>query len=232
VTVEGFAADRYDPAGRPADEEQLIEALRRGDETAFVYVVGRYHPALVRLARVYVADQSVAEEVVQETWLGVLQGIGRFEGRSSLKTWIFRVLTNRAKSRARREGRTDAFTVLLDPAVEPDEPTVDPDRFLPRDHERWPGHWAVSPRRWPEMPEEYVLSKEVGEQINTAIGALPSSQQEVIILRDVEGWSAQETCNVLGISDTHQRVLLHRARAKVRGALEIYFQEAKNGRVA
>jgi RNA polymerase sigma-70 factor (ECF subfamily) len=218
--------ERVAPAGSaPADEAQLVEALRRGDEATFVALLERYHGALVRLATVYVGDRVVAEEVAQETWLGVLQGLDRFEARSSLKTWIFHILTNRAKTRAQREGRSVPFSALWDPDTAPAEPAVEPERFLPADHPRWPRHWASRPQSWDDLPEERLLSRETGARLQEAIAALPPSQREVLTLRDVEGWTAGEVCNTLGISETNQRVLLHRARSKVRRALERYLSE-------
>ena len=200
-----------------------MEALRRGDEAAFVVLVDQYHAALVRMARAYVSSQAVAEEVAQETWLGVLRGLDRFEGRASLKTWIFRILTNRAKTRGEREGRTIPFSALG--ADEEAEPAVEPERFLPPDHPTAPGHWALRPQSWAEVPEERLLSAETRTRVQQAIDALPRAQQQVIRLRDVEGWSADEVCNVLQISETNQRVLLHRARSKVRRALERYLSD-------
>ena len=143
-----------------ADEASLVVALRAGDEAAFVALVERHHAALVRLATLYVPDRAAAEEVAQETWLGLLRGLDRCEARSSLKTWLYRILTNRAKTRARRDGRTVPFSALADPAAEGDEPAVDPDRFLPADHPRWPHHWASPPRSWGELPEERFLARE------------------------------------------------------------------------
>ncbi|MGN6758415.1 MAG: RNA polymerase sigma factor [Thermomicrobiales bacterium] len=213
-----------EPSG-PADEVEVVAALRRGEEAAFVTLLERYHGALVRLATVYVGDRALAEEVAQETWLGVLRGLDRFEARSSLKTWIFRILTNRAKTRAQGEGRSVPFSALWNPATAPAEPAVEPERFLPADHPRWPGHWAARPANWEETPEERLLAWETSARLQQAIGALPPSQREVLTLRDVEGWTAGEVCNALGISETNQRVLLHRARSKVRRALERYLDE-------
>ncbi|HEX5504889.1 MAG TPA: RNA polymerase sigma factor, partial [Thermomicrobiales bacterium] len=155
-----------------------------------------------------------------------LRGLDRFEARSSLKTWLYRILTNRAKTRARRDGRTVPFAALGDPAAEGDEPAVDPGRFLPADHPRWPHHWASPPRRWVELPEEQSLARETRDCLEAAIAALPAGQRTVLTLRDVEGWTATEVCNTLAISETNQRVLLHRARSKVRRALERYFAES------
>lgn len=209
----------------PTDDLHLVEALRRGDEMAFVSLLEQYHISLVRLAMIYVSNRAVAEEVVQETWLGVLQGIQGFEGRSSLKTWLFRILTNRAKTRGQREARTLPFSALGDLNAEPFEPAVDPDRFLPADDPEWPHHWASDPHSWDNIPEHHFLSQETRAYIEQAIAGLPLNQREVITLRDIEGWSGAEVCNVLGISEANQRVLLHRARSKVRRALEQYFDE-------
>jgi RNA polymerase sigma-70 factor (ECF subfamily) len=203
-----------------AADAQLLDALRAGDEGAFEALVREYHPSLVRVARIYVSSLASAEEVAQETWLGVLNGLDRFEGRSSLRTWIFRILTNIAKTRAQREGRTLPFSALQDPGRVP-EAAVDADRFLDPEHPRWPGHWAIKPEAW---PEDALLAAETRERIAEAIEALPATQRAVITLRDVEGWDGAEVCNALGLTETNQRVLLHRARSKVRGALESYLQ--------
>ena len=205
-----------------ATEERLLERLRAGDEDAFREIVREYQSSLVRVARIYVSTQAAAEEVAQETWLGVLNGLDRFEGRSSLRTWIFRILTNIAKTRAQRDGRTLPFSALHDPARVP-EAAVDADRFLDPEHPRWPGHWAVKPEPW---PEDALLAAETRELLAEAIEALPASQRAVISLRDIEGWSSEEVRNALDLSETNQRVLLHRARSKVRAALESYLQEA------
>ena len=204
-----------------AADAQLLDALRAGDEGAFAALVREYHPSLVRVARIYVSTLASAEEVAQETWVGVLNGLDRFEGRSSLRTWIFRILTNIAKTRAQRDGRTLPFSALQDPGRVP-EAAVDADRFLDPEHPRWPGHWAIKPQAW---PEEALLTSETREMIAEAIEALPASQRAVITLRDVEGWEGAEVCNALGLTETNQRVLLHRARSKVRSALESYLQE-------
>jgi RNA polymerase sigma-70 factor (ECF subfamily) len=197
-------------------DERLVAALRRGDEGAFAELVDRYNASLLRLATTFVRDRAVAEEVVQETWLGVLQGIGRFEARSSLKTWIYRILTNKAKTRGERERRTVPLSALGEPE---DGPSVDPDRFFDPDH-RWGGHWAAPPRRWDEIPEERLLARETLGWVQDAIEGLPPAQRQVITLRDVEGWSADEVCDSLEVSEGNQRVLLHRARSKVRQVLE------------
>lgn len=204
----------------PPEELRLVEGLRRRDESAFMELVGSYHSPMLRLARVYVRSHQVAEEVVQETWLGVLKGIDRFEGRSSLKTWIFRILTNRAKTHGEREGRLVPFSQLVQSGLEGDEPAMDADRFLPADHPQWPHHWARPPKSWGENPEERLLAEEVRKCILDFIDSLPEAQRAVITLRDLQGLDASEVCNILDISETNQRVLLHRARAKVRAMCE------------
>jgi len=210
---------------QPEPDDDLVQGLRRGDEDAFVTLVSRYYPAMLRLAKLYVPSHAVAEEVVQETWLAVLQGISRFEGRSSLKTWMLRILGNIAKTRGQREGRSVPLSSLAERDLDRDEPAVEPERFLPADHELWPHHWLHAPQSWATLPEEQLLSRETGMRIQQAIAALPPVQREVIRLRDVEGWSAEEVCNTLELSETNQRVLLHRARSKVRAALEQYLTE-------
>jgi RNA polymerase sigma-70 factor, ECF subfamily len=205
------------------DDARLVKALRARDERAFEELMRMYNASLLRVAQIYVASQAVAEEVVQETWIGVFNGIDRFETRSSLKTWIFRILTNIAKTRGQREGRTVPFSALERPDAVP-EAAVDSDRFLPPDHERWPGHWSSKPEPW---PEERLLAAETRELVDRAIEQLPPAQRAVISLRDVEGWSSEETRNALGVSETNQRVLLHRARSKVRQALEDYLMETQ-----
>ncbi|HEY3081142.1 MAG TPA: sigma-70 family RNA polymerase sigma factor [Chloroflexota bacterium] len=204
------------------DDATLLAALRRGDEATFVRLVERYGAALVRLAQLYTRDRAVAEEVAQETWQGLLQGLDRFEERSSLKTWLFRILVNRARTRAQREGRQIPFSALADPLAEGDEPSVDPERFAPPDHPQ-AGHWLVSPGSWGEEPEERLLAGEGREVIRRAIAELTPVQREVITLRDVEGWAAEEVCDVLGITAVNQRVLLHRARSRVRRTIGQYF---------
>jgi RNA polymerase sigma-70 factor, ECF subfamily len=203
------------------DDTRVVEALRARDERVFEQLVREYHSPLLRVAQIYVPSRAVAEEVVQETWLAVINGVDRFEGRSSLKTWIFRILTNIAKTRGQREGRTLPFSALERPDGVP-EPAVEPERFRPPDHERWPGHWASKPTPW---PEERLVAVETRRVIDRAIETLPPAQRAVITLRDVEGWSADEARNALGVGETNQRVLLHRARSKVRRALEEYLAE-------
>jgi RNA polymerase sigma-70 factor, ECF subfamily len=206
-------------ANRMATQDRTVVAsLCSGDERAFQVIVARYHRALVRIAMTYVRDRAVAEEVAQETWVAVLEGIGRFEGRSSLKTWIFRILTNRAKTRGGHERRQLPISAL----TQDDELEVPLDRFLPPDDPHRPLGWAVPPRGW---PEERLLSREAVERMRDAIALLPQAQQAVIGLRDVEGFSAEEAAAALEISAGNERVLLHRARSGVRRALEEYFDQ-------
>ena len=212
--------------GTPAEanatdrDASLLPALRAGDEEAFVALVTRYHASLKRVACAYVSTDAVAEEVVQETWLAVIEGLDRFEHRSTLKTWLFHILANKAKTRGVRERRMVPFASL---ATADDEPAVPPDRFQ-RDGDAWPGHWAAPPRPW-EDPERRLASLEAREHLRAAISGLPATQQAVLTLRDVEGLDAEEVCGLLDVSAGNQRVLLHRARAKVRTELERYFEE-------
>lgn len=221
--TEGGATGAPSPPNRSeaGEELALVAALRQGDEASFVALLDRYHDALLRLARVWIRDAAGAEDVVQETWLAVLQGIDRFEGRSSLKTWLFGILANQAKRRARREGRSVPFATLGTANGGDDGPAVDPDRFFPADHP-WAGHWSRPPVGWGGAPEAQLLAGEVGEALRRALAELPSRYRAVIVLRDVEGRTSVETCNILGISATNQRVLLHRARSRMRQALEPY----------
>jgi RNA polymerase sigma-70 factor (ECF subfamily) len=198
------------------EDAPLLDALRAGDERAFATLVDKYGPSLLRLARLYVPSRAVAEEVVQETWLAVLTGVERFEGRSSLKTWLFRILTNKAKTRGQRESRILPFSSLAADGDE-DGTAVPVERFARG------GAWATPPQG---VPEERLLASETRARVEEAIAALPPNQRAVITLRDVEGLSAEEACNVLGLTETNQRVLLHRARAKVRAALERYLEDA------
>lgn len=216
VTLVGRVGIAY-----PTEELRLVDGLRAGEEAAFAELIDAYGAAMLRLATTFVGSRAVAEEVVQETWVAVLQGIDRFEGRASLKTWLFRILTNRAKTRAEREGRTVPFSALAEVGEAGGEPSVDPDRFFGPGH-RWTGHWTEYPHRWDDVPEQRLLSRETRDLIAEAIDRLPPTQRAVIRLRDVEGFSSEEVCNVLELSETNQRVLLHRARTKVRRALEDY----------
>lgn len=209
------------PAGTATGEIGLVESLRQGDERAFSTLVERYHSLLIRLALAYVHEPAIAEEVAQETWLEVVRGVHRFEGRSTLKTWLCAILVNRARTRATREDRSLPFSAL-EQSSGTDDFTVPAAWF---DEAGWWASSAVAPRPWPASPEEQVLSGETRACIVAAIATLPPAQRQVITLRDMQGWSAAEACNVLGLSETNQRVLLHRARYRVRLLLEAYFKE-------
>ncbi len=206
-----------------ADDGSLVERLRDGDEAAFAWLLDRYSGSLHRLARSYVATASVADEAVQETWLAVVTGIDRFEGRSSLKTWVHRILVNIARTRGVREHRSVPFAALGS-ELDGDDPAVDPTRFR-GGRDRLAGQWVTPPTPWDEVPEDRLISRETLAAVERAIDGLPPNQRAVITLRDLQGWSSEDVCNVLEISETNQRVLLHRARSKVRGALETYFED-------
>jgi RNA polymerase sigma-70 factor, ECF subfamily len=198
---------------RTRDDDELLGRLRAGDEDAFMEIVIRYSPLMRRIALGYVRSPSVADEVVQEAWIGVLTSLGRFEGRSSLKTWILRILINQARTRAVREARSVPFSALARDDEE-EGPTVDPSRFGPD------GGWKSLPDDWRTLPETRLLAAETLGILWQAVDALPERQREVFVLRDVEGWDAADAAAALDISAGNQRVLLHRARAKVRAALE------------
>ena len=206
------------------DERDLIDALRKKEELAFDILITRYHGRLLRLARTFVRSEAIAEEIVQETWMAVLEGIHRFQGRSSLKTWIFQILKNLAKTRGRRESRYVSLSDVASPTDQESNLAMGPERF----HASGPlsGHWAIPPEACDEhTPERLLFSKEILTQIEKAIHTLPSNQRQVLILRDIEGLDSEQACNVLGIHSTHQRVLLHRARSKLRVVLEEYLNE-------
>ena len=195
-------------------EAALLTRLRGGDRAAFAAMVRRHAGPLLRVARSLVRDRAVAEEVVQETWLGVLTGLDAFQGRSSLRTWLFQILVNRARTRFAREGRTVPFSALAGPG-EGDPPGVDPGRFDEQ------GGWRERPGPWTEEdPERLAMGAETRAAIEAAIEELPEAQRAVMTLRDIEGLETEEICNLLSITVTNQRVLLHRARARVRQALE------------
>lgn len=198
-------------------ERATVQALRAGDEAAFLSLVERYHRPMVRVARLFVGPEA-AEDVAQESWLAILQGVGAFEGRSSLRAWIMTIVANKARTRFGRDLRTVPLSSLASDAGD-GAPAVEPERFRPPGDPEWPGHWAAAPAAWPEAR---LLQGETLEQVSRAIEALPEAQRTVITLRDVEGWEAAETCALLGISEVNQRVLLHRARCRVRRALERY----------
>jgi RNA polymerase sigma-70 factor (ECF subfamily) len=210
----------------PARDEELalLAKLRDRDERTFMALVEELHPAMVRLARTFVPSQAVAEEVAQEAWVGVLNGIDRFEGRSSLKTWVMRIVTNQAIRRGQRERRTVPFSALAARDADGDEPVAGPDAFLPADH-RWAGHWAAAPQPFPD-PEKRAMMRETMDVVRAAIASLPEAQRVVISLRDIEGWDSADVCAALEITEVNQRVLLHRARGKVRSALDKCFAGA------
>jgi RNA polymerase sigma-70 factor, ECF subfamily len=203
-------------------EEQLIVQLRRGDERAFDELVTTHHHALIRMAMGYVADREVAEEVVQDTWMAVIEGLNRFEGRSSLRTWIFGIMIHKAKDRGVREKRHTTFSAF-ESFDDENEETVDPSRF--HQSGEWAGHWAFPPQPWDEQtPEKLLASQQAVTAMNKAIEALPSTLKEVLILRDVEGVEAKEVCELLKITETNLYVRLHRARERVRQAVETYLK--------
>jgi len=208
------------------DDLALVERLRAGDERAFMMLVEQHQAAMLRIARMYVSSRAVAEEVVQEAWLGVVKGIDRFEGRSSLRTWIFRIVANIAKRKGAAEGRSLPFSSLAGD----DEPNagIDPAWFQDSGG-RDPGAWKSLPEGWSGFPEDRLLGNETLRHIGRAIEALPPMQAQVIRLRDVLGWSSEEVCNALDLSETNQRVLLHRARTSVRRELDDYLRTGSEG---
>jgi RNA polymerase sigma-70 factor, ECF subfamily len=205
---------------RASDEElELLARLRTGDERAFEALVTQHYATMLAVAQTYVRTRSVAEEVVQEAWLGVLKGLDRFEGRSSLKTWILRILVNIAKTRGVREARSVPYASL---APEGEDPAVEPERFRGAG-DAFPGHWRAYPGNWQSLPEEALFQRETLQVALDAIERLPPAQRTVIVMRDIQGCEPEEVCSVLDVSDGNQRVLLHRARSRVRAALEKHF---------
>ncbi|HET6173286.1 MAG TPA: sigma-70 family RNA polymerase sigma factor [Gaiellales bacterium] len=202
--------------GAREDETALLAALRAGDEQAFELLVDRYQAALVRVARQYVPTQEIAEDVAQEAWLGLLRGLDSFEGRSSLRTYLFRIVMNLARTRGVREARSAPFSSLA--RGDESGPAVDPERFV-QAPAPGAGHWVSPVRPWSGSAEQIVLSAEAVKRVYAAIGELPETQRRVVTLRDVEGFSAGEVCDLLGLSEGNQRVVLHRARTKLREAL-------------
>ncbi len=202
----------------PSAEGSLLDALRGGDERAFASLIDQHTPAMLRLAQLYVPTRAIAEEVVQETWLAVVRGLGSFEGRSSLRTWIFRILLNKAKSSGLAERRNLPLDDLDGGDLE-GLPVVDPARFagLPR------GYWSSPPNHWDELPEDRLLARETLAVVERAMEGLSRGQQAVFELRDLQHWTATEVCEALGITEANQRVLLHRARGRMRTAIEEYF---------
>jgi RNA polymerase sigma-70 factor (ECF subfamily) len=219
VTLKAVGGSPFDSG----DDSALVSALRAGDDRAFAFLLDRYHASLRRTALMYVPSRAVADEVVQETWLGVIKGIDRFEGRSSLKTWIFRILMNIARTRGVRETRAIPFAAAGGALSDGDEPAFDPDRFRPAS-DPYPFHWVSFPTPWEHEPAERLDAAETLAVVREALTRLPDAQREVVTLRDIEGWSSAEVCNALDITETNQRVLLHRGRSKLRAALELYFE--------
>jgi RNA polymerase sigma-70 factor (ECF subfamily) len=201
------------------DDAVVVAGLRRRDETTFTALVDAWSSGMLRAARAFVADDHAAQDVVQETWLGVLRGIDRFRGDSSLRTWAYRILINRAKTRGVRDARTVPAGLTADERG----PTVSPHRFRGPD-EAYPGHWRSFPAAWP-TPEDGALSAETRRHLAVALTGLPPRQRAVVTLRDVDGYTSDEVCDLLTISSTNQRVLLHRGRAALRAALEAYLTE-------
>jgi RNA polymerase sigma-70 factor (ECF subfamily) len=203
------------------DDAARIAALRAGDERAFGQLVDELSPRMLKMARVYLSNDAAAEDVVQEAWIVVLRSLDRFEGRSALATWILGIVINTARARRAQDARTRPFS-----SFETDEaPVLGAERFLPADHDRWPGHWAIAPIPWPDAALE---TAEANRTIRDAVAGLSELQRAVMTLRDMVGCTPEETCNALGLSDTNQRVLLHRARTKVRAALEATFDATED----
>jgi len=210
ATRTGGDADSHD-AG--LDDSELVRRVRAGDRSAFAGLVRRHGGALLRFARLFVRESSAAEEVVQDTWVVVLEGLDGFEGRASFKTWLYRILANRARTHAVREGRSVPFSALSE--TEGKEHSVDPERFDAR------GMWRDPPVGWTdETPERLALEAETRQVMEAAVQALPPAQRAVLVLRDEDGLETEEICNLLGLTVTNQRVLLHRARTRVRQAVE------------
>jgi len=201
-------------------EGPLLARLRQGDESAFDQLVKQHHGSLVRMAMGYVADRAVAEEVVQDTWMAVIESLDRFEGRSSLRTWIFGILIHKAKDRGVREKRHTTFSDF-ESYDDDNEEAVDPSRF--QQSGEWAGHWVFPPQPWDDQtPEKLLASQQAVNAMNRAIKELPATLKEVLILRDVEGVESNEICELLEITETNLYVRLHRARERVRAAVETY----------
>ena len=215
----GLVVQERDPtaASIAREEIDLVARLRAGDERAFESLVESHYGTMIGLARTYVKTREVAEEVVQETWLRVMNSLERFEARSSLKTWILRILVNTAITRGGREARSLPFSSLA--AADEEAPAVEPERFQPAGG-RFPGGWQRFPADWRSLPEEELLGRETLDVVKRAVEELPASQRTVITMRDMAGYSADEVCDTLELSAGNQRVLLHRARSQVRSALE------------
>jgi RNA polymerase sigma-70 factor (ECF subfamily) len=196
----------------------LVVALRAGDEAAFVTLIERYHADMLRLAQLYLPDPALAEEIAHEAWLGILRDLDGFQARSSLRTWLFRRVLDGARARASGELRRIPVSAWDDAGADHAVPTVEPERFR-RPGDQWPGGWVSFPPSWGEAPEQRLFSGEVRQLMREAIDHLPPAQREVVVLRDVQGWTAQEVCHVLDLSEAHQRLLLQRGRSRLRREL-------------
>jgi RNA polymerase sigma-70 factor, ECF subfamily len=205
------------------DEEQLLAELRKGDEEAFCALVRRHTPSMTRVAMAFVSRRAVADEVVQETWLNVVRSLDAFEARSSLRTWIYTILGNCARRRAEQEQRLVPLSEIAVAEASGDELGVSRDRFF--ESGRWAGMWSTAVSRWEDLPENRIVSRELRTTLLEAIDALPRMQRAVITLRDIEGWSPKEVCEYLDLANGNQRILLHRARAAARSAIERYLEE-------
>jgi RNA polymerase sigma-70 factor (ECF subfamily) len=215
-----------DPAPLASPQDlALVERLRAGDEDAFMMLVEQHQAMMLRIARMYVSSQAVAEDVVQDAWVGILKGLDTFEGRSSLRTWMYRILVNIAKTRGVREGRSQPFSALVD---QDESPSV-PESWFHRPGNPEAGGWSTFPNDWRGIPEDRLLAAETLRVVGEAIDTLPPVQAEVIRLRDVLGWTSEDVRNVLDLSETNQRVLLHRARARVRRAVDEYLEKGQHG---
>jgi len=201
-----------------AEDRATLDALKRGDERAFAHLVAAYQAGFVRIAYTWVRSATAAQEVVQDAWLAALESIDRFEGRSSLRTWLYGIVVNTARAHARAQRRQAPMSALVAEETDAHEPAVEAARFV-AEPERWSGHWLHAPAPFPG-PDRALEQRELRAQLDAAISELPPVQQQVVILCDVQRFSGEEACNILGLSDTHQRVLLHRARAKLRAILE------------
>ena len=208
-------------SGNKRDDDSLLSAMRAGDEASFSVMVGRYERSMIRVARAYVGDTATAEEVVQETWLGVIKGLPRFKHRSSFKTWLFSILANQARKRAARRSKESPERSGRAENEDPTSELFDAS-----------GEWRSKPPAWGSTPESELLAKEAAEHIHSAISFLPAKQRIVITLRDLEGWTSEEVCELMKITKTNQRVLLHVARSKVQQMLDSYFTERRKAPAA
>ena len=226
-TTSGDATGSEPPQGRHVDAA-LVERLRAGDDAAFAELVDRWSPSLLRVAVLQTRSHALAEEAVQDTWLAVLQGIDGFQGRASLRTWVFRILLYTSRSKAERERRVPSLTDAAGRAAGSEARHLPAEEtFLGTEHPHWPGHWSQPPRGWARVPDDAALGSELRRHIDDAIAALPPRQRAVLTLRDVEGLSSEEVCTALDLEPGNQRVLLHRARASVRAALVPYLAEER-----